>query len=102
MMVSLTPRQADLLQFIRGHLLARGYSPSFSEMAGALGISGNKGGVARLVAGLEERGAIRRLHGRARAIEVLTPSPVSRAPDGAPLYFVPILRQAQDERVVGG
>ena len=100
--LGLTHRQADLLAFICGFQRAKGYSPSGDEMCVALGTT-SKSSMQGLLAGLEERGVIRRLHHRVRAIEVLAPPPsVSRASDGAPLYFVPVLRQTQDERVVKG
>lgn len=87
-MVSLTPKQRELLAFIDGYQASKGYCPSFAEMAAAVGVAGVSG-ISRLVAGLEERGAIRRPHSRVRGIEVIRrPEAVSRAPDGAPLYFV--------------
>jgi repressor LexA len=67
----LTRRQHDLLRFLDKTLRRdKGVCPSFSEMAEGIGVK-SKGGVARLVTGLEERGFVRRLHNRARAIEVL-------------------------------
>lgn len=87
--ISATPRQMDALRFIQGHLEAKGYAPSFSEIGEALGLHG-KSGVARLLDGLEERGAIRRMVQCARSIDVLERPVIARAPDGAPLYFVRI------------
>ncbi|MGB0577775.1 MAG: transcriptional repressor LexA [Alphaproteobacteria bacterium] len=66
----LTKKQYDLLQFIDKHLKSRGVSPSFDEMKDALGLK-SKSGIHRLITGLEERGFIRRLPHRARALEVL-------------------------------
>ncbi|MBK18947.1 MAG: repressor LexA [Rhodospirillaceae bacterium] len=66
----LTKKQHDLLQFIDKHLKTRGVSPSFDEMKDALGLK-SKSGIHRLITGLEERGFIRRLPHRARALEVL-------------------------------
>jgi repressor LexA len=81
----------DALRFIRGYQLAKGYAPSFAEIRDALGYPGrSKSGVSQLLNGLEERGLMRRLHSRARAMETLADVPVPRAPDGAPLYFVGI------------
>lgn len=97
MSLGLTPRQLDLLRFVSGFVEAKGYSPSLGEMAAGIGLVG-KSGVVRLLEGLEERGAIRRLRYRGRSIDVLITAPVPRGPSGTPLYFVPILRQAQDER----
>jgi SOS-response transcriptional repressor LexA len=69
MTVSLTPRQADLLRFIESYAAARGTSPTFEEMRLAIG-SASKASVFRLLGRLEERGHIRRMRGRERAIEV--------------------------------
>tara|TARA_R110000787_G_scaffold212253_1_gene321983 strand:- start:167 stop:877 length:711 start_codon:yes stop_codon:yes gene_type:complete len=66
----LTRKQYELLQFIDRHLKSRGVSPSFDEMKDALGLK-SKSGIHRLITGLEERGFIRRLPHRARALEVL-------------------------------
>lgn len=66
----LTRKQHQLLLFIHDHLANRGVSPSFDEMKIALGLR-SKSGIHRLITGLEERGFIRRLPHRARALEVL-------------------------------
>lgn len=66
----LTNKQYDLLQFIDNQLKSKGVSPSFDEMKNALGLK-SKSGIHRLITGLEERGFIRRLAHRARALEVL-------------------------------
>lgn len=86
--MSPTARQMDALRFIEGRLQATGIAPSFEQIRDALDLQGSTSGVARLLDGLEERGHIRRLRNRARAIEVLTDIPVPRSPDGEPLYFV--------------
>jgi repressor LexA len=65
----LTRKQRELLQFIQERLGDSGISPSFDEMKDALGLK-SKSGVHRLITGLEERGFIRRLPHRARALEV--------------------------------
>jgi repressor LexA len=65
----LTKKQRELLQFIQERLADTGISPSFDEMKDALGLK-SKSGVHRLITGLEERGFIRRLPHRARALEV--------------------------------
>lgn len=85
-MISLTPRQKDLLRFVIGFQEAKGFSPSFKEIATGIGLK-STGQVARHLDALEERGAIRRLIDRARAIEVLVLIAIPRAPDGTPLYF---------------
>jgi repressor LexA len=66
----LTPKQHELLRFINTRLENGGISPSFEEMKDALGLH-SKSGVHRLVTALVERGFIRRLPNRARALEVL-------------------------------
>jgi repressor LexA len=76
----LTRKQRELLQFIQERLADTGISPSFDEMKDALGLK-SKSGVHRLITGLEERGFIRRLPHRARALEVtrLSDDQMSRA-----------------------
>jgi repressor LexA len=66
----LTAKQRELLLFINQRLTATGVSPSFDEMKDALRLR-SKSGIHRLVGGLEERGFIRRLPHRARALEVI-------------------------------
>jgi repressor LexA len=65
----LTRKQYELLVFVNRHLHEHGVSPSFDEMKAALGLR-SKSGIHRLITGLEERGFIRRLAHRARALEV--------------------------------
>lgn len=66
----LTRKQYELLLFIDQRLRATGISPSFDEMKDALDLK-SKSGIHRLITGLEERGFIRRLAHRARALEVM-------------------------------
>ena len=66
----LTAKQRELLLFINQRLTATGVSPSFDEMKDALCLK-SKSGIHRLVTGLAERGFIRRLPHRARALEVV-------------------------------
>ncbi|CAA7612024.1 LexA repressor [Magnetospirillum sp. LM-5] len=66
----LTRKQYELLMFIDERLRASGISPSFDEMKEALDLK-SKSGIHRLITGLEERGFIRRLAHRARALEVV-------------------------------
>ena len=66
----LTRKQYELLIFIDQRLKNTGVSPSFDEMKEALDLK-SKSGIHRLITGLEERGFIRRLPHRARALEVL-------------------------------
>jgi len=66
----LTRKQYELLLFIDQRLRETGISPSFDEMKDALDLK-SKSGIHRLITGLEERGFIRRLVNRARALEVV-------------------------------
>jgi repressor LexA len=66
----LTRKQRELLKFIQERLGETGISPSFDEMKEALGLK-SKSGVHRLITGLEERGFIKRLPHRARALDVV-------------------------------
>ncbi len=76
----LTAKQHELIRFIQERLEETGISPSFEEMKEALDLK-SKSGVHRLISALEERGFIRRLPNRARALEVIkmpedaTPAP---------------------------
>lgn len=66
----LTRKQNELLLFINKRLNDGGVSPSFDEMKEALRLK-SKSGIHRLITGLEERGFLRRLPHRARALQVL-------------------------------
>lgn len=94
----LTRKQHELLVFIDRRLKETGVSPSFDEMKEALDLK-SKSGIHRLITGLEERGFIRRLAHRARALEVVklpdnaaqaaaaaapAPAPASAPGNGAP------------------
>lgn len=77
----LTRKQHELLRFIEKRLQESGVSPSFEEMKEALALK-SKSGVHRLIGALEERGFIRRLPNRARALEVVRqPEAVAAKPD---------------------
>lgn len=81
----LTKKQHDLLDFINRRMQRDGVPPSFDEMKDALDLK-SKSGIHRLITALEERGFIRRLAHRARAIEIV------KLPDslgGAPAGFQP-------------
>ena len=73
----LTAKQQQLLLFIHDRLQQSGISPSFDEMKDALGLK-SKSGIHRLIGALEERGFLRRMANRARALEVI------KLPDGIP------------------
>lgn len=79
----LTRKQHDLLLFIHERLQKVGVPPSFDEMKDALDLK-SKSGIHRLITALEERGFIRRLPNRARALEVLRlpDSMTQKAPKG--------------------
>ena len=66
----LTHQQEKLLQFINNFQLKSNITPSFDEMKDGLGLK-SKSGIHRILSALEERGYIRKLNNRARAIEVL-------------------------------
>ena len=66
----LTHQQEKLLQFINNFQLKSNVTPSFDEMKDGLGLK-SKSGIHRILSALEERGYIRKLNNRARAIEVL-------------------------------
>lgn len=85
----LTRKQHELLLFIHQHLCRHGVSPSFDEMKDALALK-SKSGIHRLITGLEERGFIRRLPHRARALEILRlPENTERAPERASAQGTP-------------
>jgi repressor LexA len=81
----LTAKQRELLLFIDKRLRENGISPSFDEMREALELK-SKSGVHRLISALEERGFIRRLPNRARALEVV------KLPEGRPSATVTPIR----------
>jgi repressor LexA len=85
----LTAKQHELIRFIQQRLEETGVSPSFEEMKEALDLK-SKSGVHRLISALEERGFIRRLPNRARALEVI------RQPEDATPAARPALRLAAD------
>lgn len=78
----LTTKQKELLLFIHSRIKETGVSPSFDEMKDALNLA-SKSGIHRLITALEERGFIRRLAHRARALEVLK-LPESATPTAPP------------------
>lgn len=80
----LTAKQQELLVFIHQRLEEGGVSPSFDEMKDALDLR-SKSGIHRLISALEERGFIRRLPNRARALEVL------KLPDGIEKQRKPVV-----------
>src|SRR5579863_8180951 len=77
----LTRKQYELLRFISERLKESGVPPSFDEMKDALDLR-SKSGIHRLITALEERGFIRRLPNRARAIEVIKLPELSASGNG--------------------
>ena len=106
----LTRKQFELLMFIDERLKESGVPPSFDEMKDALDLR-SKSGIHRLITALEERGFIRRLANRARAIEVIKlPDSVGHGIGGRSRGFTPSViegdlgrvRTLSDEDVASG
>jgi repressor LexA len=104
----LTRKQHELLMFIHQRIQETGVSPSFDEMKEALDLA-SKSGIHRLITALEERGFVRRLAHRARALEVLklpqtttvtpfAPRPAAAANHGAQYGAGPTPIAANDTR----
>ena len=91
-MMSLTPAHMRVLRFVQGWIEAFGYAPTFTEMSYWLGM--NRSSVHQHLFALTERGCIRRLFYRKQAIEVVDKIDLPRAPDGAPLFVVPIKKNS--------
>ncbi len=95
----LTRKQLELLRFIHERLKESGVPPSFDEMKDALDLR-SKSGIHRLITALEERGFIRRLPNRARAIEVVRlPDVVSHGVGGRSRGFTPSVIEGHLGRV---
>jgi repressor LexA len=95
----LTRKQLELLRFIHERLKEAGVPPSFDEMKDALDLR-SKSGIHRLITALEERGFIRRLPNRARAIEVVRlPDAVSHGLGGRTRGFTPSVIEGHLGRV---
>ncbi|KEO61379.1 transcriptional repressor LexA [Thioclava indica] len=84
----LTRKQLELLEFIQKRMTRDGVPPSFDEMKDALDLR-SKSGIHRLITALEERGFIRRLAHRARAIEIVKLPEALEKKLGAPSGFSP-------------
>ena len=84
----LTRKQLELLDFIRQRVDADGVPPSFDEMKDALDLK-SKSGIHRLITALEERGFIRRLAHRARALEIVKLPEAMEKPGYQPTSFTP-------------
>jgi repressor LexA len=95
----LTRKQFELLRFIHERLKEAGVPPSFDEMKDALDLR-SKSGIHRLITALEERGFIRRLPNRARAIEVIKlPESVSHGVGARARGFTPSVIEGNLGRV---
>src|SRR6201999_3351441 len=95
----LTRKQHELLMFIHERIKETGVSPSFDEMKEALDLA-SKSGIHRLITALEERGFLRRLPHRARALEVvkLPPQATAAAPPHGRAPLTPQLVAASARR----
>ncbi len=97
----LTPKQHELLMFIHERIRETGVSPSFDEMKEALDLR-SKSGIHRLITALEDRGFIRRLPHKARALEILRlpddVTPSSRGADKRPQGFRPSIIEGDGSR----
>ena len=93
----LTRKQRELLQFIQERLADSGVSPSFDEMKEALGLK-SKSGVHRLITGLEERGFIRRLPHRARALEIMRLAEDQRKPAAPATTALKAVKEKEERR----
>jgi repressor LexA len=93
----LTRKQNELLLFINKRLNDDGVSPSFDEMKEALRLK-SKSGIHRLITGLEERGFLRRLPHRARALQVvkLPETAAMPAPNVTPMLARPGMAEARE------
>src|SRR6188472_1039263 len=87
----LTTKQKELLMFIHERLKETGVPPSFDEMKEALDLK-SKSGIHRLITALEERGFLRRMEKRARALEVL------KLPDNMAETLRPATTRSQAQR----
>src|SRR5580692_11919373 len=89
----LTRKQYELLMFIHERIRESGVPPSFDEMKDALDLK-SKSGIHRLITALEERGFLRRMEKRARALEV------TRLPDNMAETARPATTRSQSQRIM--
>jgi repressor LexA len=94
----LTKKQHELLVYVNDYISRTGVSPSFDEMKEALDLK-SKSGIHRLITGLEERGFIRRLPHRARALEVVRMPETAAYGTSAP---APALNRKFEPNVIPG
>lgn len=93
-MNAVTEQQRRLLDILKAYSAANGRMPSFDEMRQAMGLA-SKSGIHRLIAGLEERGFLRRIPNRARAIEIIEDP---HLPETAPINTISLLDFAREAR----
>lgn len=80
----------DVLRYVAGYIEARdGVSPSYQDICDALGVH-SKSCIDKRLAEIEAAGRLLRRKRRKRAVEIIEPVTIPRAPDGEPLYFVRI------------
>ena len=97
----LTRKQYELLMFIHERVRESGIPPSFDEMKDALDLR-SKSGIHRLITALEERGFIRRLPNRARAIEVIKLPELSAGAGNSRRGFTPSVIEGNLGKVRSG
>src|SRR5262245_48000727 len=95
----LTRKQFELLRFVHERLTETGVPPSFDEMKDALDLR-SKSGIHRLITALEERGFIRRLPNRARAIEVIKLPELAAAGNGRRGFTPSVIEGTLGKRAV--
>ena len=93
----LTKKQKNLLLFINKKLRASGVSPSYEEMKQSLNLK-SKSGIHRLISALEERGFIRRLAHKARALEVIKLPETASANDIYNSFSPSVIKGGLDEK----
>ena len=93
----LTKKQKNLLTFINRKIRSTGISPSYEEMKNSLNLK-SKSGIHRLISALEERGFIRRLAHKARALEVLKLPETASANDIYNTFSPSVIRGGLDEK----
>src|ERR1700681_4813562 len=91
----LTRKQYELLMFIHERVRESGIPPSFDEMKDALDLK-SKSGIHRLITALEERGFLRRMEKRARALEIV------KLPDNVADTIRPATTRSQAQRLMPG
>ena len=97
----LTKKQKNLLLFINKKLRATGISPSYEEMKESLNLK-SKSGIHRLISALEERGFIRRIAHKARALEVIKLPETASANDIYNSFSPSVIKGGLDDKNVNG